>query len=64
MSASASNVKQLAHELVDQLPETATWDDVIYEIAVRREIEIGLADSEAGRIVSVEEVMREFGISE
>lgn len=64
MSASARNVKQLAHELVDQLPETATWDDVIYEIAVRREIEIGLADSEAGRIVSVEEVMKEFGISE
>lgn len=58
------NIKQAAHQLVDQLPESATWDDVVYEMAVRREIEKGLADSDAGRITSVEDVMKEFGIAE
>lgn len=64
MSTKAHNIKQAAHQLVDQLPENATWDDVIYEMAMRREIEKGLADSDAGRVNSVEDVMKEFGITE
>lgn len=64
MSTQAHNIKQAAHQLVDQLPENATWDDVVYEMAVRREIEKGLADSDAGRVTPVEDVMKEFGITE
>ena len=64
MSTPAPTIKQTVHQLVDQLPETATWDDVLYEMAVRRDIEKGLADSEANRIIPVEEVMKEFGITE
>ncbi|HEX7028816.1 MAG TPA: hypothetical protein VF268_16360 [Gammaproteobacteria bacterium] len=64
MSTHASKIKEVAHQLVDQLPENATWDDVVYEMAVRREIEKGLGDSDAGRVTSVEDVMKEFGISE
>ena len=64
MSTPAATIKQTVHQLVDQLPETATWDDVLYEMAVRRDIERGLADSEANRIIPVEEVMQEFGITE
>jgi len=64
MSTPAVTIKQTVHQLVDQLPETATWDDVLYEMVVRRDIEKGLADSEANRIIPVEEVMKEFGISE
>lgn len=64
MSTQAHSIKQAAHQLVDQLPENATWDDVVYEMAVRREIEKGLADSDAGRVTSVEDVMKEFGITE
>ena len=44
-----TNIKQEAHRLIEQLPETATWDDLMYEIYVRQAIEAGLADSEAGR---------------
>lgn len=61
---SPANVKQQAHKLVDRLPDDATWDDVVYEMVARREIEKGLADSDAGRTMSVEDVEKEFGITE
>jgi hypothetical protein len=48
-----TNIKQEAHRLIEQLPETATWDDLMYEIYVRQAIEAGLADSEAGRTLDV-----------
>lgn len=60
----AANVKQVAHQLIDDLPDEATLRDVVYEIVVRREIELGLSDSEEGRATPVEEVMKEFGIKE
>jgi predicted transcriptional regulator len=49
---------------VDRLPDDVTWDDVVYEMVARREIEKGLADSDAGRTRSVEDVEKEFGITE
>jgi predicted transcriptional regulator len=61
---SSANVKQQAHKLVDQLSDDATWDDVVYEMVARREIEKGLADSDAGRTMSAEDVEKEFGIAE
>jgi len=57
-------VKEEARRLVDQLPETSTWDDLMHEIYVRQTIESGLADSEAGRTRSVEDVRREFKLSQ
>lgn len=64
MTNTAPSLKQKAHELIDQLPDTATWDDVVYELAVRRSVERGLADSEAGRTTPHEDVLKEFGIAE
>ncbi len=55
---STANLKQAAHHLIDQFPEEATWDDVVYEMVTRREIETGLADSEANRTTPVDEVLR------
>jgi len=57
-----SNLKKTARELIDKLPDNATWDDVVYEMVVRREIEAGLADSEANRTTPVEDVAKEFGL--
>lgn len=57
-----ATVKEQARRLVDQLTETSTWDDLMHEIYVRQAIESGLADSEAGRSRSVEEVRREFNL--
>jgi hypothetical protein len=58
----ATSVKQEARRLVDQLPEDCTWDDLMHEIYVRQAIESGLADSRAGRTLSVDAVRAEFGL--
>jgi predicted transcriptional regulator len=58
-----TSIKQEAHRLIEQLPETATWDDLMYEIYVRQAIEAGLADSEAGRTLDVKEVRAKFGLA-
>ena len=56
--------KDQAHKLVDRLPETADWDELIYQAVVCKEIEAGLADSAAGRVTPAEDVLREFGLAE
>lgn len=56
--AKAATLKQKAHELIDQLPEGATWRDVAYQAAVRAEAEEGRAELEAGRVIEGDEVMR------
>jgi hypothetical protein len=60
---SAQNVKEEARRLVENLPEDVTWDDLMYQIYVRQNIEAGLADSEADRVIEVEEVRKGFGLS-
>ncbi len=54
--------KDKAHELVERMPENATWDDLIDEIYVRQVIEQGLADSQAGRTTDVKDVWRKYGL--
>ena len=51
------SIKPDARLLVDNLPESATWDDLAYEVYVRQAIEIGLADANAGRTVDHDEAM-------
>jgi len=55
-------VKNEAKRLVEELPEDATWDDLMYRIYVRQAVEAGLRDSDAGRTVSVDEVRARFGL--
>lgn len=57
-------LKRQAHELIDNLPESATWEDVAYEVELRASIERGLADADSGRLIPVEDLMKEFGIEE
>ncbi len=51
------NIKPDARHLVENLPDSATWDDLAYEVYVRQSIEAGLADGEAGRVVSHEDAL-------
>ncbi len=53
-------IKAQVRELADQLPETATWDDVLHEIYVQQLIARGISDIENGRLISHEEIRREF----
>ena len=55
-----SNIKEEAHRLFDDLPKSATWDDLMYKIYVRQAIETGLEDSEAGKTIDVKEVRAKF----
>lgn len=57
-----ADIKETAHQLIDQLPEGSTWNDAIYEMVARREIELGLKDSDAGRTTSVEDIRKEYGL--
>jgi predicted transcriptional regulator len=58
-----TSIKEEARRLVEQLPDDATWDDLMREIYVRQVIEAGLADSKAGRTLEVKEVCARFGLS-
>lgn len=55
-------IKEQAHLLLDSLPDSITWDDLMYEIYVRQAIEAGLADSQAKRGKSIEDVRKKFGL--
>ena len=59
---SATNVKEQARKNIDALPESATWEDVIYRLYVREAIEAGIADADAGRVADVSEVRAEYGL--
>ena len=63
-TAMAAAFKQEAHKLIDQLPETASWDDLMHQAALRASVERGLADIEARRVIPVEALMKEFGVAE
>jgi hypothetical protein len=56
------SIKKAAARLVRQLPDTASWDDLMYEILVRKKIEAGLADLQDGRKSDHASIRSEFGI--
>ncbi|MGB5396320.1 MAG: hypothetical protein WBN96_04175 [Gammaproteobacteria bacterium] len=58
----STDIKSAAHQLIDLLPEGSTWNDAIHEMVVRREIELGLEDSNADRTTAVEDVRKEYGL--
>ena len=48
--------KTHAREIIDRLPDSASWDDVMYELYVREAIDAGLADVAEGRTFTPDEV--------
>lgn len=57
------DIRLEAHRLVDALPEDATWEDVMYRVYVRQCIDAGIDEADAGRVVDVGEVRRQFGLT-
>ena len=53
----------LGVRLLDNLPDKATWDDLMYQIYVRQAIEAGLKDSDEGRTVEVKKLRKRFGLN-
>jgi hypothetical protein len=56
------SIKEQAHQLLDNLPDSATWEDVMYRIYVRQAIEAGVKDSDQERTIDVKEVRKRFGL--
>ena len=54
--------KQTAHEMVNTLPETATWEDLMKKIYEREAIERGLDASDADDVISNDEVRKQYGL--
>ncbi len=45
---------------IKNLPDDSSWDDIIYEIYVKKKIEIGLKAAEEGKTLSHDEVKKRF----
>ncbi|MFZ0928760.1 MAG: hypothetical protein WAN11_09165 [Syntrophobacteraceae bacterium] len=58
----AKSIREQARRLLDNLPDSATWEDLIYRIYVRQAIEAGIKDSDEGQTVDVKEVRKRFGL--
>ena len=52
------SAKQAARELIEQLPESVSWDDLMYELYVKQNIEEGLKELDEGRGIPHAEVKR------
>ncbi len=63
-NGSTAMIRENLKHIADDLPEGATWDDVLAEILDRMAIEKGLEDSRAGRVTPVAEVRRKYGLPE
>jgi predicted transcriptional regulator len=65
MATTAKTIQQKVHQLADELPPDATWDDVLEEIRFRRAVEAGIAAADRGAFASdkeVHEVFTQWGV--
>ena len=55
-----SSAKDAARQLIDRLPESATLNDIIYELYVKQKIDAGLKASRENRVTSHEQVKQRY----
>jgi len=53
-----SIAKEEAKKLIDKLPEHATWEDIMYELYVKKKIAVALKAAEEGQVISHEGVKK------
>ena len=61
-TANAQSLKQYLPALADELPDDATTEEALYRLELRRDIEAGLADYEAGRTIPHEDLLQRYGL--
>jgi predicted transcriptional regulator len=57
-----STTKDEAINLISRLPDEVNWDDIMYEMYVKKKIELGIKAADEGRVVPHEEVKRMFSV--
>ena len=53
-----SILKDEAKKIIENLPENATWDDLMYQLYVKKRVETGLKEIENGETLPHEEVKK------
>jgi len=56
MASTETTPKDLMIQTIQELPDDSSYEEILRELAFARMIERGLADSEAGRVISHEEM--------
>ena len=56
------SIKIKAQQILNNLPDSATWDDLMNRIYVLQTIEAGIEDSDQGRTMDVKDVRKKFGL--
>jgi hypothetical protein len=56
--ASMQSAKKSARELIDQLPESVSWNKLMYELYVKQKVEQGLKELDDGLGIPHESVER------
>jgi predicted transcriptional regulator len=59
-----NHIKDEALELVESLPDDATWEDLTRMMFERQLIEEGIADIQAGRVWTSDEIRKKLGLSQ
>jgi predicted transcriptional regulator len=49
-------VKNEARKLLDNMPDEASWDDVMYEMYARKKIDEGINAADAGDLIPHKEI--------
>ena len=52
--------KQEVQQLLDELPDDATLEDIQYHLYVKQKVAQGVADAAAGRVLSQDEIEQRF----
>ncbi len=53
-----SQVKEAAIKIIENLPDQATWDDIMYQLYVKKKIDLSLKAAEDGKVYSHEDVKK------
>ena len=59
-----THIKDEAHKLVESMPDDATWEDLTRLMLEQQLIEEGIADLEAGRVWTSDEIREKLGMSQ
>ncbi len=54
------NVREFLHSLANSLPESANLDDVMYELYVKKKVDIGREQLKAGKNISLENLKKKY----
>jgi hypothetical protein len=54
------SIKRQVRELIEQLPENVTWNEILNAIVLRRKIVESIAAADGGKVVSHKKVKERF----